>query len=127
MLARYGAERMTRTCTPPLPQMIEPCYYLYMDGIHIQITCMVRPLVYHFAWGSMRAKPVLVGGVAARLEQLLCEKATTMALRLRAIEIRPALVYVATEAPPHLAPHSIVCGLKAHSSGILRREFKELT
>ena len=30
-------------------------------------------------------------------------------------------------APPMLSPHSIVCGLKAHSSGVLRREFKELT
>jgi putative transposase len=75
----------------------------------------------------MRAKPVLIGPIAARLEELLCEKAAAMAVRLRALEIRPALVYLAAEAPPYLAPHSIVCGLKAHSSGILRREYKELT
>jgi REP-associated tyrosine transposase len=98
-----------------------------MSSLYLQITCQVRPLVYHFAWGPMRAKPVLVGPVAGRLEQLLREKAAAMEVRLRAVEIRPALVYLAVEAPPSLAPHTIVCGLKAHSSGVLRREFKELT
>ncbi len=98
-----------------------------MDVVHIHITCRLRPLVYHFVWGPMRGKPVLVGAVARRLEELLCEKAAELAVRVRALEIRPALVYLAVEAPPIVAPHSIACGLKAHSSGILRREYKELT
>lgn len=75
----------------------------------------------------MRAKPVLAGRVATRLEELLHEKAAAMGIRLRRVEIRPVLVYLAVEAPANLAPHSVVCGLKAHTSSVLRREFKELT
>jgi putative transposase len=97
-----------------------------MDTVHIQIFCRQRPLVYHFAWGPMRSKPVLVGQVARRLEDLLRARAAELAVGVRRLEIRPALVYLAVEAPPSLAPHSIVCGLKAHSSGVLRREFREL-
>ncbi len=83
--------------------------------------------MYHFAWGPMRAKPVLVGEVAGRLEELLREKAAMLPVAVRALVIQPALVYLVVEAPAIVAPHSIVCGLKAHSSSALRREFKELT
>jgi putative transposase len=75
----------------------------------------------------MRCKPVLVGEVAERLARLLIEKAEALAIELRTLEIRPALVYLVVEAPPTVSPHSIACGLKAHSSSVLRREFKELT
>jgi putative transposase len=57
----------------------------------------------------------------------LHEKAGQLGVVLRDMEIQPDRVYLAVEAPPTLSPHHIVCGLKAHSSGILRREYKELT
>jgi putative transposase len=75
----------------------------------------------------MRCKPVLVNEIARRLEELLIEKAEAIQVGLRMLEIRPALVYVTVEAPPTVSPHSIACGLKAYSSSVLRREFKELT
>jgi putative transposase len=75
----------------------------------------------------MRARPVLVGEAARRLGELIREKAELMQVTLRALEIQPDRVYLVVDAPPTLAPHYIVCGLKAHSSGCLRREFKELT
>ncbi len=75
----------------------------------------------------MRLRPVLVGDAAARLGDLLREKAGLMEVELRALEIGPACVYLAVVAPPTLAPHRIVCGFKAHSSGALRREFVQLT
>jgi REP-associated tyrosine transposase len=98
-----------------------------METLHIHISTRPRPLVYHFAWGPMRCKPVLVGCIAERLAHLLLEKAEALGIELRRVQIQPALVYLAVEAPPTVAPHSIACGLKAHSSSVLRREFKELT
>jgi putative transposase len=75
----------------------------------------------------MRRKPVLVDAVAERLARLLIEKAEALKVGLRTLDIRPALVYLVVEAPPTVSPHSIACGLKAYSSSVLRREFKELT
>lgn len=75
----------------------------------------------------MRARPVLCGAAATRLSELLREKAALMEVALRALEIQPDRVYVMVEAPATAAPHGIVRGFKAHSSGVLRREFKELT
>lgn len=99
----------------------------YMDAFYLQNMCRARRLVYHFVWGPMRAKPVLVGPAAERLRELLREKACSLGIGLRALEIRPDCVYLAVEAPSTISPHSIVCGLKAYSSGVLRREYKEFT
>lgn len=98
-----------------------------MDAIYLHNSCAARLLAYHFAWGPMRGKPLLVGVAAGRLRELLHEKAAQLGVELRQVEIRPSCVYLLVEAPPTLSPHSIVCGLKAHSSGHLRREFKEFT
>lgn len=100
---------------------------MYMATVEIQIFQTVPQLVYHFAWGPMRDKPVLVGCVATRLAGLLLEKAEALEVHILHLEILPNRVYAAVAAPPTLAPHQIVCGLKAHTSGVLRREFTELT
>ena len=98
-----------------------------MEVMHIHISCRPKPLIYHFAWGPMRLKPVLVGCIAERLAHLLVEKADALGVGMRSLRIQPAFVYLVVEAPPTVSPHSIICGLKAHSSSVLRREFKELT
>lgn len=98
-----------------------------MDVTYIHISCRPKPLIYHFAWGPMRAKPVLVGEVSQALDTLLREKAALLAVELRDLRIQPALVYLMVYAPPMVSPHSIACGLKAHSSSALRRTYKELT
>jgi putative transposase len=61
------------------------------------------------------------------LAHLLVEKAEALGVGMRSLRIQPAFVYLAVEAPPTVSPHSIICGLKAHSSSVLRREFTELT
>jgi putative transposase len=75
----------------------------------------------------MRAKPVLVGCITERLASLLREKAACLGVNLGSVSIQPAFVYVLVQAPPTVSPHRIACGLKAYSSGVLRREFRELT
>lgn len=84
-------------------------------------------ITYHFVWAPMRSKPCLVGEIAARLEELIAEKATGLPLQTRALVILPDRVYLAAQAPPTVAPHHLICQLKAHTSRTLREEFPELT
>jgi putative transposase len=84
-------------------------------------------LTYHFVWGPMRAKPCLTGPVAQRLQALIQEKAGGLAVELVTVRVLPDRIYLAAQAPPTLAPHRIVCQLKAYTSHVLRREFRELT
>ncbi len=84
-------------------------------------------ITYHFVWQPMRAKPCLVGEVARRLRALVEERANELEFQPRALIILPDKVYLAAAAPPTLAPHSIVCRVKALTSRALRDEFPELT
>jgi putative transposase len=84
-------------------------------------------ITYHFVWGPMRAKPCLINEVAQRLEDLIAEKAEGLDFVPVRLVIRPDRVYLAAEAPPTVAPHHIVCQVKAYTSRVLREEFPELT
>ena len=84
-------------------------------------------ITYHFVWGPMRSKSCLVGEIAERLQELIREKATDRSFEPLAVIILPDRVYLAVAAPPTLAPHHIVCQVKAHTSRVLRDEFPELT
>lgn len=84
-------------------------------------------ITYHFVWGPMRSKACLTGEVADRLRALIEERASAAEFLPVAVVILPDRVYLAAMAPPTLAPHRIVCQVKAHTSRILRDEFPELT
>lgn|SRR5579859_494746 len=84
-------------------------------------------ITYHFVWGPMRAKPCLINEVARRLEDLIAEKAAGLDFAPIRLVILPDRVYLAAEAPPTVAPHHIVCQVKAYTSRVLRDEFPELT
>jgi putative transposase len=85
------------------------------------------PIVYHFVWSPMRSKPCLVGDIAERLRVLVEQHAELVPFEPRALVILPDRVYLAAAAPPTLAPHRIVCQVKALTSRALRHEFPELT
>jgi putative transposase len=82
---------------------------------------------YHFVWGPMRAKACLIDEVARRLQALIEEQATGLEFVPVKLVIEPDRVYLAAEAPPTVAPHRIVCQVKAYTSRVLRDEFPELT
>ncbi|MFI5271632.1 MAG: IS200/IS605 family transposase [Ktedonobacterales bacterium] len=84
-------------------------------------------ITYHFVWGPMRSKPCLIGEVARRLQALIEEKAREEDFQPVTLLILPDRVYLAAEAPPSVAPHTIVCQVKAYTSRVLRDEFPELT
>lgn len=84
-------------------------------------------ITYHFVWGPSRAKPCLIGEIARRLHDLIEEQAREEDFQPVTLLILPDRVYLAAEAPPNVAPHSIVCQVKAYTSHVLRDEFPELT
>lgn len=84
-------------------------------------------ITYHFVWGPMRSKACLTGDVAERLRALIEERATEVEFQPLVVVVLPDRVYLAAAAPPTLAPHRIVCQIKAHTSRVLRDEFPELT
>src|SRR5690348_12489637 len=84
-------------------------------------------ITYHFVWGPMRSKPCLVGMIAERLQELIREKARGREFEPLAVVILPDRVYLAVAAPPTMAPHHIICQVKAYTSRVLREEFPELT
>lgn len=83
-------------------------------------------ITYHFVWSPMRAKPCLVGEIARRLQALIEERSAQMDVEPMMLVILPDRVYFAAAASPTLAPHSIVCQVKAITSRVLRDEFPEL-
>jgi len=84
-------------------------------------------ITYHFVWGPMRAKACLTEEIAHRLTVLIHEEVCTYEFKPVALIVLPDRVYLAAEAPPTLAPHSIICQVKAYTSRVLRAEFPELT
>ena len=84
-------------------------------------------ITYHFVWGPMRSKACLIGEIVERLQALIQEKAGSVEFEPRAVIILPDRVYLAVAAPPTMAPHHIICQVKAYTSRVLREEFPELT
>ena len=81
---------------------------------------------YHLIWCPKRRKPVLVGGVRDRLEQIIRRVAEELGVEILALEISPDHVHLFVSSYPQLGCHKIVRTIKGRSSRILRREFPEL-
>ena len=84
-------------------------------------------ITYHFVWRPTRAKACLTEEIALRLKALVEENALEREFHTVTMVVLPDRVYLAAEAPPTVAPHSIVCQVKAYTSRVLRDEFPELT
>jgi putative transposase len=83
-------------------------------------------LNYHLVWCPKRRKPVLVGGVKRRLEQILREAAKEKGVEILALEVQPDHLHLFISAYPQLPVHKLVKALKGRSSHHLRREFPHL-
>ena len=81
---------------------------------------------YHLVWCSKRRKPVLVGGVKSRLEQILKEVAKEKGVEILALEVKPDHLHLFVSAYPQLQIHKLVKAFKGRSSHHLRQEFPHL-
>ena len=81
---------------------------------------------YHLIWCPKRRKPVLVGRVKKRLEQIIKEVAKEKGVEILNLSIQPDHVHNFVSAYPTIAVHKLVKAFKGRSSHYLRREFPEL-
>ncbi|NEP81820.1 MAG: IS200/IS605 family transposase [Okeania sp. SIO3B3] len=81
---------------------------------------------YHFVFCPKRRKPVLVGDVKQRLQEIIFELCTEYDWRLIALEIMPDHVHLFLEVDPTFAPSVIIKRVKGRASHHLRKEFPRL-
>lgn len=80
----------------------------------------------HLVWIPKRRKPVLVGEIRFRLNQILNEVATENKWIIKALEIAPNHIHLLVEYDPKTAINSMVKAFKGRSSRLLRQEFPQL-
>ena len=81
---------------------------------------------YHLVWCPKRRKPVLVGEVKERLEQIIHQVADELGIKVVELAINPNHIHLFISAYPTIPVHKIVRRIKGRSSYILRKEFPEL-
>jgi Transposase and inactivated derivatives len=86
----------------------------------------VFSLKYHLVFCPKYRKSVLSGPVAARLKELLAEKATALQVTLHTLEVMPDHVHVFVESDPGMAPAKLAAQFKGYTSRVLRQEFRHL-
>ena len=83
----------------------------------------VSLLNYHI---PKRRKKVLVGAIAERLQQIICELVVENRWKIIAMEIMPDHVHLFLNVKPTDDPSSIMRKIKWRASHHLRKEFPEL-
>lgn len=82
---------------------------------------------YHVVWCPKYRRKVLVGKIEARLKELIQETCLELQSELIELEIMPDHVHLLIEVDPQFGVHKLIKAIKAKTSRILRKEFKELT
>ena len=86
----------------------------------------VSLLNYHFVFIPKRRKKVLVGAVAEKLQQIICELVIENRWKIIAMEVMPDHVHLFLNVKPTDDPSSIMRKIKGRASHHLRKEFPEL-
>jgi putative transposase len=78
---------------------------------------------YHVVFCPKYRRPVLVGGVDARLKEIIAEVFASTASGLIELEVMPDHVHILAEVDPQFGIHTLVKRVKGKSSFLLRSEF----
>ena len=82
---------------------------------------------YHVVWCPKYRRTVLVGPVAARLNELVLETYTGLSVEIQEMEIMPDHVHLVLDIDRQFGVHKAAKRIKETSSRVLRQEFKKLT
>jgi len=82
---------------------------------------------YHLIWCPKYRRKVLTGTIAARLSELLFQKAEEIGVTIENLQIMPDHVHMFVKTSPVDSPHYIIQQFKGYTSRMLRLEFKSLT
>ena len=95
-----------------------------IDSPHVKSTRGARYHInYHLVWCPKFRRPVLVGKVGDRLQELLPEIATQWGFEILAQEVMPDHVHLFVSAPPKYSPADIAQRFKGATARYLRQEF----
>jgi putative transposase len=86
----------------------------------------VHLIVYHLIWCPKRRKPILVGNVKERCQQLIEDKCKEHGWLILALSIQPDHIHVCVRVWPSDSAAEVVKELKGVTSFRLRREFREV-
>jgi Transposase and inactivated derivatives len=86
----------------------------------------VSLLNYHFVFIPKRRKKVLIGAIAQRLQELICEVCNENRWKIIAMEIMSDHVHLFLNVRPIDYPASVIRKIKGRASHHLRKEFPEL-
>lgn len=86
----------------------------------------VSLLNYHFVFIPKRRKKILVGSIAERLQEIICDLVVENRWKIIAMEIMPDHVHLFLNVKPTDDPASIMRKIKGTASHHLRKEFPEL-
>ncbi len=86
----------------------------------------VYNLSYHLIWCPKYRRPVLVGEIADRLDELLKQKAKELEIEIVETNIMSDHVHLFVKTKPIYAPQFVVGQLKGYTSRLLRQEFGSL-
>lgn len=86
----------------------------------------VHLIVYHLIWCPRRRKPVLVGEIKQRCQQLLEEKCEQRTWQILTLAIQPDHIHLFVRCQPSESAAQVVKECKGITSFFLRREFASL-
>lgn len=87
----------------------------------------VHLIVYHLIWCPRRRKPILMGKIKERCQQLIEEKCKEQGWLLLTLAIQPDHIHVFVRVWPSDSAADVVKALKGVTSFHLRKEFREVT
>lgn len=84
-------------------------------------------IVYHLLWCPRRRKPILIGKLKERCQQLIEAKCKEKGWLLLTLAIHPDHIHAVVRVWPSDSAADVVKELKGGTSFFLRREFQEIT
>ena len=81
---------------------------------------------YHIVWITKYRKPVMVGVMAKRLQEIIRQVCAQNDVQILSGHISKDHVHILVSAPPHLSVSKLVQYMKGNSSHKLQMEYKEI-
>jgi putative transposase len=96
-----------------------------MQGYKKSTHC-VYDIKYHIVWITKYRKPVMVGAIAKRLQEIIRQVCSQNEVEILSGHISKDHVHMLVSVPPHLSVSKLVQYMKGNSSHKLQMEHKEL-
>jgi putative transposase len=83
----------------------------------------VHLIVYHLIWCPKRRKPILVGKLKDRCQELIAEKCKEKGWTILTLALQPDHIHLFVRAWPSDSAAEVIKELKGYTSFFLRKEF----